>query len=146
MAESIALSLKQPWAALLASGRKTIEIRRWPTKRRGPVLIHAARNADDRDYAWSLVPPELMAKAKLAGGIIGAAELTDCVTYRTIKAFQADQQLHCNLPEWFQPPGMFGFRFVQAEFVSYRRLPGNIRFFTVTEVAEDSGQSDLLFS
>src|SRR5204863_2700985 len=37
-----ALSLKQPWAALLVHGRKSVEVRSWPTARRGRVLIHAA--------------------------------------------------------------------------------------------------------
>src|SRR4051794_31022472 len=54
-----ALSLKQPWAALLVHGVKTIEVRRWPTARRGRVLIHAARVPDDRPEAWSRVPEEL---------------------------------------------------------------------------------------
>src|SRR5262245_61764820 len=30
-----ALSVKQPWASLLVHGLKTIEVRRWPTARRG---------------------------------------------------------------------------------------------------------------
>src|SRR5205823_6217499 len=30
-----ALSLKQPWATLLAHAVKTIEVRKWPTARRG---------------------------------------------------------------------------------------------------------------
>ena len=34
-----ALSIKQPWAALVVQGLKTIEIRRWPTARRGQILI-----------------------------------------------------------------------------------------------------------
>lgn len=34
-----ALSVKQPWAALIASGQKTIETRTWPTKYRGALLI-----------------------------------------------------------------------------------------------------------
>lgn len=34
-----ALSVRQPWASLIASGRKTIELRSWSTKYRGPVLI-----------------------------------------------------------------------------------------------------------
>lgn len=38
-----ALSLKQPWAELVASGRKTIETRTWTTKYRGPVLICAGK-------------------------------------------------------------------------------------------------------
>src|SRR3954471_13491876 len=80
--EGYALSLKQPWAALLAHGRKTIEIRRWPTARRGIVLIHAARIPDERPEAWAQVPPELADAARLCGGIIGVADLTSCIPYR----------------------------------------------------------------
>lgn len=35
------LSVRQPWASLIASGRKTVELRSWSTKYRGPVLILA---------------------------------------------------------------------------------------------------------
>lgn len=34
-----ALSVRQPWASLIASGRKTVELRSWSTNYRGPVLI-----------------------------------------------------------------------------------------------------------
>ena len=34
-----AISIKQPWASLVASGEKTIETRRWPTKYRGDLVI-----------------------------------------------------------------------------------------------------------
>ena len=34
-----ALSVKQPWANLIASGKKTIETRRWATDFRGDILI-----------------------------------------------------------------------------------------------------------
>ena len=34
-----ALSVKQPWASLIASGEKTIETRTWPTSYRGELLI-----------------------------------------------------------------------------------------------------------
>jgi hypothetical protein len=37
-----ALSVKQPWAGLIASGRKTIEVRTWPTRHRGDLLIVAS--------------------------------------------------------------------------------------------------------
>jgi hypothetical protein len=33
------LSVRQPWASLIASGRKTLELRSWTTTYRGPVLI-----------------------------------------------------------------------------------------------------------
>lgn len=38
-----ALSVKQPWAWLIASGKKTIETRIWPTNYRGPILIVASK-------------------------------------------------------------------------------------------------------
>ena len=38
-----ALSVKQPWANMIASGEKTIETRKWPTDYRGPLLIVSTR-------------------------------------------------------------------------------------------------------
>lgn len=38
-----ALSVKQPWANLIASGQKTIETRTWATKYRGPLLIVSSK-------------------------------------------------------------------------------------------------------
>ena len=39
-----ALSIKQPWASLIASGEKTIETRTWPTSHRGPLLIVSSKS------------------------------------------------------------------------------------------------------
>ena len=41
-----ALSVRQPWADMIASGRKTVEVRSWTTAYRGPILICAAKRAD----------------------------------------------------------------------------------------------------
>ena len=38
-----ALSIRQPWASLIASGKKTVETRTWETKYRGPILICAGK-------------------------------------------------------------------------------------------------------
>ena len=38
-----ALSFKQPWANLIASGKKTIETRSWGTDYRGEILIVSAK-------------------------------------------------------------------------------------------------------
>lgn len=46
--EMRALSVKQPWAALIANGRKTVEHRTWQTDYRGELLI-CASGAPDRD-------------------------------------------------------------------------------------------------
>jgi hypothetical protein len=37
------LSLKKPFAELLVSGKKTVELRKWNTKFRGKFLIHASK-------------------------------------------------------------------------------------------------------
>lgn len=58
-----ALSLRQPWASLIADGRKTIETRTWRTRYRGPLAIHASL----RHYAD--LP---------RGGIIAVAWLCGC--------------------------------------------------------------------
>src|SRR5665213_2736034 len=47
----IALSILQPYAWLIVTGRKDIENRTWRTGRRGRVLIHAGKNYPKRDYA-----------------------------------------------------------------------------------------------
>lgn len=37
-----ALTVRQPWASLIAAGRKTVEVRTWTTDHRSPLVIHAA--------------------------------------------------------------------------------------------------------
>jgi hypothetical protein len=39
-----AISIKQPWAELIGQGVKTIEVRSWQTKYRGPLLIVSSLN------------------------------------------------------------------------------------------------------
>ncbi len=129
-----ALSLKQPWAALVVHGLKRMEIRRWSTRRRGLILIHASRQTDDRPEGWSLVaqmPAEAAATAALRGGLIGAVEVTDCIAYRDPKAFAADRAEHRNHPDWFAPPVLYGFVLRQPRLLTFRQLPGQVKFFTV---------------
>jgi hypothetical protein len=126
-----AISLRQPWATLLVHGLKTIEVRRWPTARRGRVLIHAARIPDDRPEAWSRVPEPLLENAQLRGGIVGAAEITSCQSYRNLEDFLEDQAKHLNEPGWFEAAGLYGFAFANPEVLAFRKYPGWMRFFPV---------------
>ena len=57
-----ALSIKQPWANLIAVGQKTIETRRWATDYRGPLLIVSSKTP--------ALPP--------AGFALALADLVDC--------------------------------------------------------------------
>jgi len=130
MAEpAIALSVKQPWAALLAAGIKTIEIRSWPTRRRGRVLIHAGKVADERPEGWSrIVTPEL---AALRGGIIGVGDLMACKGYASARTFASDAELHLNDPGWFAPPRLYGFAFRNLKTVKFHPCVGQTLFFRV---------------
>lgn len=42
------LSVKQPWAELIASGLKTLELRTWLTNYRGPLVIVASLKRADQ--------------------------------------------------------------------------------------------------
>jgi hypothetical protein len=128
--------VKQPWAALLVAGVKSVEVRTWPTRKRGTILIHADSIADDRPEGWALITTaELKALAALRGGIIGAAELTACVRYRTAGAFAAAVELHRNDPEWFREGGLYGFVFQKPRPIEYHACPGRTLFFPVEGIS-----------
>jgi hypothetical protein len=125
--------VRQPWAALLVAGVKAVEVRTWPTSRRGRILIHASKIPDDRPQGWALVStPELEALAALRGGVIGEAELVACRAYPSREAFAAERELHRNAPEWFAPPRLFGFVFRNPRPIEYHACGGKTMFFAVT--------------
>jgi hypothetical protein len=130
-----ALSVKQPWAALLVHGLKTVEVRGWSTARRGRVLIHAGRLSDRRAEAWARVPEPLRAAARLVGGIVGSAELTGCVGYATPEVFAADRDRHLNDPAWFRGRRLYGFLFADGTPLPFRPCTGALFFFPVGEQA-----------
>ena len=83
------LSIRQPWAYLITRGSKDIENRSWPTKYRGPFLVHASLNIDKIGCSEHGLDPDTLQ----TGGIVGMAEIVDCV--------QADRS------KWFEGP--YGF-------------------------------------
>jgi uncharacterized protein (UPF0264 family) len=131
MTVDYAISLKQPWATLVAHGLKTIEIRRWSTSQRGRVLIHASRTPDTRHEGWASVPSGLTGFAQHQGGIVGEARLVECRAYASRPAFARDRHLHHNDPDWFQAPVMYGFVFAEARPLPFLPFPGSLYFFEV---------------
>src|SRR5262245_29630235 len=119
--KTYALSIKQPWATLVVHGLKTIEVRRWPTPRRGRILIHAARIPDERPQGWAALPEELREETKLIGGLIGAVDLVDCRTYNIAEDFNRDGPHHLNDPAWWLGPTLYGFAFAAAEPLPFRK-------------------------
>ena len=82
-----ALSIRQPWAWAIIYAGKDIENRTWPTRYRGPVFIHAAKAFDTTPSDARACADEWARQAGIKppagfdlGGIIGRAEIIDCVT------------------------------------------------------------------
>jgi hypothetical protein len=53
------LSLKQPWANLVADGKKTIETRKWSTGYRGDLVICSSKNPKIEPFGKALCIVEL---------------------------------------------------------------------------------------
>uniref|UniRef100_A8GLP2 ASCH domain-containing protein n=1 Tax=Serratia proteamaculans (strain 568) TaxID=399741 RepID=A8GLP2_SERP5 len=138
-----ALSVRQPWAWLIVNGHKPVENRTWRTNYRGPLLIHASKGVLSRDYAaaFNLIRhhclgirlPEI--DGFECGGIVGAVELTDCVTRHDSLFFG----------------GPHGFVLANATPTDFHPMKGRLSFFeaglrqhpTVGSVLVDDG--DLLY-
>ena len=84
------LSLKQPYAELLVSGKKTIELRTWNTKFRGEFLIHASKKIDLNACERNKIDPDSVT----TGAIIGKAILYDVKYYKNRNMFLQDRNRH----------------------------------------------------
>ena len=82
--------MKQPFADLLISGRKTIELRSWNTRFRGEFLVHASHNPDRKACIAAGIGPDRLVN----GAIIGRAFLYDVKEYKNRDEFLADSGLH----------------------------------------------------
>ena len=93
-----AISLRQPWADLVVSGRKTLELRTWRTSHRGPLAIHASKNVNLEACTKFQIDPRRL----VTGALIGTAELVDIIAVDGV-VFDARKNEH--LAEgFFQPP------------------------------------------
>jgi len=90
----IAISLWQPWAALVVLGHKRIETRHWENQYRGPVIIHAAKRWTRDQAALLRQDPfrKLVGRAPLAFmAYIGTVNLVDIL--------KIDQSTLCAISE-----------------------------------------------
>lgn len=71
------LTLRQPWATLVAEGIKQYEFRSWKTNYRGKILIHAGVGVDKKDMKKF----ENLNLEYPAGKIIAEIELIDCLKF-----------------------------------------------------------------
>ena len=83
------LSVCQPFAALIISGRKSIELRNWNTTFRGEFLVHAPLNIRVQDcHRLGLTKPYT------TGAIVGVAELYGVKRYSSQSMVHSDQEFH----------------------------------------------------
>ena len=69
------ITLKQPWATLVAEGIKKYEFRTWKTNYRGKVLIHAGAGVDKQEMdRFKHLDLEYPSKR-----IIAVVEIDDCL-------------------------------------------------------------------
>ena len=124
-----ALSIRQPWAWLIANGFKGIENRSWNTTYRGEFFIHASKAMTGKEYKQCLDFLELLRRdANVAlpiirlpdreslnfGGIVGVASLTACVT--------------ASDSPWFT--GEYGFVLENPRILPFMPCQGTLKFFT----------------
>lgn len=69
------LTIKQPFATLIAKGYKEYEFRTWRTKYRGDILIHAGKGIDKE----AMKRYEHLNLEYPCGQIISKATITDCI-------------------------------------------------------------------
>ncbi len=114
-----ALSLKQPYAELVVSGKKRIELRRWNTKFRGEFLIHASKKPDINAMK------RIGFKELPTGCIVGKAILKDVKVYKNKEEFEKDKSLHLASEEY----GNYGFVLENAQRMKEIPYRGNLNFW-----------------
>jgi len=126
------LALSQPWAELVVSGKKKIEIRGKNTSHRGWFYIYAAAAGTKelwlKHFGFENNLP--------TGMIVGKAFLADVKLYATDEEFDSDEKLHFAIRPAIKDEGWdhkhkFGYILSEAkriEPVKWRGMPG---FFNV---------------
>lgn len=116
-----ALSIKQPWAYLIAAGIKDVENRSWSTNYRGRIYIHASKSKTDmckeviayilRRLSGKWGGEFMLEYPRLYfGGIIGEVDIVACVSPREYETYTRIKP-----SSWFEGP----YGFVLANAVMY---------------------------
>jgi len=125
-----ALSLKQPYAELVVSGKKTIELRKWKTNFRGEFLIHASKSVGEfLIHASKSVNTNAMERFGFSdlplGCIVGKARLLEVKEYKTDEEHIADKDKHLASSVW----GKYGFVLCDVVRVEPTPAKGKLNFW-----------------
>lgn len=143
-----ATSLWQPWATAVALGSKRIETRSWPTKHRGPLIIHAAKRMNraemmtiQRELHWTAALHEVfngdvrfIQDCLPFGAIVATCDLVDCRPSESFTTEELDRARRVDLGGWTERdmgdfgPGRFGWVLENiqalADPIPYRGMQG----------------------
>lgn len=119
-----ALSLKQPFAELIVSGKKKIELRKWNTKFRGEFLVHASKIPDKRAmerFGFKELP---------CGFIVGKVKLVDVKKYDNEEEHKKDKDLHLASSYW----GDYGFILENPQRMEKIPINGKLGFWDFQKI------------
>ncbi len=133
-----AISICGPWWWYILQGAKPVENRTWPSRLRGPLLIHAPQTLFEHDRIAAI---EMAQRAGWKGGvpspgelqsargmIVGQVTMTDCVTSHASPFFGGPYGHVYADPVLFRSPvrfrGMQGIFEVPDDMVREARLGG----------------------
>ncbi|QQG40160.1 MAG: ASCH domain-containing protein [Candidatus Aenigmatarchaeota archaeon] len=122
------LSVKQPYADLILSGRKTIENRHWNAAYRGDLLIHASANVDAEGCKRLGIDPAKLAK----GAILGKVRMVDVIKYDSLDKFRFLYTKHFAPDAYYDEGKTFGLVMTQPQrFPKPVLLKGRLGMFEV---------------
>ena len=102
-----ALSLQPPWPYAIFHLEKDIENRNWPTKYRGPLLIHAGKKWSQNGHVFLSGRMDEYIPHKdhhVFGAIVGQVDLVDCVDMSESRWFFGDWGWVFENPKEFRVP------------------------------------------
>lgn len=118
-----ALSLKQPFAELIVSGKKTVEIRKWNTTFRGEFLVHASKTPDKKAM-------EKHEYTELTtGAIVGKVRLVEVKQYENKSDFECDANKHFATSDY----GKYAFVLDDPQRVRPIKMKGMLGFWECEE-------------
>lgn len=121
------LTIKEPYATLIAEGLKEYEFRTWKTSYRGDILIHAAKTPNNENKK-RFIDRNLNYKE---GFIIAKANITDCVEVddKLIKELlNKDKEVYKNL-SIKRDKKLFGFKLENVERIDPIEAKGQLGFW-----------------
>ncbi len=101
-----AISIKEPWASMIANGEKTIETRTWKTNHRGKILLCASNNP----------------KGEFSGTCFATANLVD------VRPMEKSDEIFAGCKKY---PGAYSWILDDIQRIKPKPTKGKLRLFDV---------------